>query len=426
VVARPQFESFSNCLIPLAYSHALSQERRVVLPVFPISRLLESLPREQAVLLQCLRPNGLARLTAHGVPDAVWDRVVEGAIAHGVAPLLLRNLQEAGNGICPLPALERLAACCFINSIRASQFSTQLCSILEGLESAGVPAVPVKGPALAVLLHGHAAFRQYVDLDVVVRRDDLFRAKDALVARGYQCVKHMPHYFPDRDGRASCGFVFDGHGDFAAGIEISWGLKPASFDVPLYLDHMWERRVPLQFCGREIPAFGPEDMLVFLCIHGYKHFWQTLGCVSDVAQLVASTSAMDWDQVFACARVMNSNQRVLLGLLLASELLQAPVPAELRMRALRHHKIVSLARRATVRMFDPSNAEIGLINEIAFLLRTDEQRRATISYLARTLTCADNEREFLRLPGPLAFLYHPYHLARLARTYGKGVLRRFV
>ncbi len=58
--------------------------------------------------------------------------------------------------------------------------------ILSLLENNGIAAIPYKGPALAASVYGDLALRQFADLDIMVRNEDVLRARDVMASLGYQ------------------------------------------------------------------------------------------------------------------------------------------------------------------------------------------------------------------------------------------------
>ena len=60
-----------------------------------------------------------------------------------------------------------------------------LAEIADCFASAGVPAMALKGPALAISAYGDLAMRVFADLDFMVRVEDLPRAAAALGRAGY-------------------------------------------------------------------------------------------------------------------------------------------------------------------------------------------------------------------------------------------------
>jgi hypothetical protein len=62
----------------------------------------------------------------------------------------------------------------------------ELVRVLKFFAEAGIPAIPLKGPALAQALHGDSSLRTYVDLDILVPRSMVGRAFDLLRPGGYE------------------------------------------------------------------------------------------------------------------------------------------------------------------------------------------------------------------------------------------------
>ena len=80
-------------------------------------------------------------------------------------------------------------------------------------------------------------------------------------------------------------------------------------------------------CGRDVPGLSPETLMLFLCVHGAKHLWSRLQWLGDVARLARKQP--DWACIWELANEAGCARPVLLGLLLAHELLEAPVPEEI-------------------------------------------------------------------------------------------------
>src|SRR6185503_974491 len=74
-------------------------------------------------------------------------------------------------------------------------------------------------------------------------------------------------------------------------------------------------------------GFAPHELLLVLCLHGTKHYWSSLGWLVDVAELLRSHPQLDWEAIDAGTRELGCVRRVAVGLRLAQELLDAPLPA---------------------------------------------------------------------------------------------------
>ena len=59
----------------------------------------------------------------------------------------------------------------------ASSLPERLVGILDQLEAVGISAMPIKGPVLALRAYGSVVRRWFFDLDILVHRVDLSRAR---------------------------------------------------------------------------------------------------------------------------------------------------------------------------------------------------------------------------------------------------------
>src|SRR5438046_1996796 len=75
------------------------------------------------------------------------------------------------------------------NAARSVLLTWELVDILDLFATEGIEAMPYKGPAIAISIYGRLALRQFSDLDILVRKRDVWRCQQLLISRGYQ-----PHF----------------------------------------------------------------------------------------------------------------------------------------------------------------------------------------------------------------------------------------
>lgn len=63
---------------------------------------------------------------------------------------------------------------------------SQLASVIDALAAEGIGALPFKGPVLALQAYGDPAMREYLDLDILVRREHVSRTLSILGDLGYR------------------------------------------------------------------------------------------------------------------------------------------------------------------------------------------------------------------------------------------------
>ena len=80
-----------------------------------------------------------------------------------------------------------------------------------------------------------------------------------------------------------------------------------------------------------------------LCYHGLKNRWDRLKYFADVAELLRTYPDLDWDTVYERARLMHSKRVLRLGLSLAHQLLDAPLPEAVALDARRDARVEALS-----------------------------------------------------------------------------------
>src|SRR5215210_4865854 len=144
---------------------------------------------EDELLLCCARtsrsPEIAARIRALVQEGIDWEYLILTAHLHGVAPLLYWHLHVARSDAVPESVLNHLRDHFHANSLRNLSLTGELLRILRAFRAHGVDAVPYKGPALAASAYSNLALREFIDLDIMVRRQDVQKAKESLAFLGY-------------------------------------------------------------------------------------------------------------------------------------------------------------------------------------------------------------------------------------------------
>ena len=353
-----------------------------------------------------------------------WQYLVRSADRHALMPLLYHNLRAIGPTGIPEPVLDGLHRWFRENSRRNLFMVGELCKILRLLESHGIEAVPYKGPVLAACMYGNLALRQFVDLDIIVRRRDVFRASDVLQSVGYR--PDFPLTRAQEAGYLRSRYAVElGRDDGYFAVELHWEVAPRYFAFPLDTERLWARLGQVSMYDTTIRTLAPEDLLLMLCVHGAKHLWEKLGWICDIAELVRTHRGMDWDRVAAQAHELRSERLLGLGLLLASDLLGADVPEPALGRARADQVVRALGVQVRDQLQRSAGPSHGNLEVRIFHVRLRERLRDKLWYCFRIVTTPNQaEWTLLRLPGPLSFGYRLVRPPRLLIQHGLGLLRK--
>ena len=316
--------------------------------------------------------------------DVDWNFLLQLAAWHRVTPLLYRSLHNAGLRAAPVPVLSQIEV--YVRSAAGhSLFLTgELLRLLKRLEAQGIPAIPFKGPALASLLYGDPALRHFDDIDILVRQEGYPSAKRLLLSLGYQ-----PKYqLTKRQEKAYLQSHHHKHftltrGDMRVDVELHWSIVPEDFPFHQDWEGVWERCERISFAGMTVDSLAPEDLLLFLCVHGSRHLWSRLQWICDVAQLVKCRETMDWGRVVKQANTSGGWRMFLLGIFLANDVLGMPLPHELGQEIRHDSQVAKLANRVRWQLFEGPLVIVKPWKETFFRLQLIDRARNRIAYLPR-------------------------------------------
>ena len=109
-----------------------------------------------------------------------------------------------------------------------------------------------------------------------------------------------------------------------------------------------------------------------------------------------------------------------MGLLLAHDLLDAPVPTEILSRARAEWRVVSHARKAAERIYRAEPSEPSSVQLTAFNAGLAERPWQKVRHYAALLKApTEAELEVIALPSHLFFLYYPLRAGRLLWKYAR-------
>jgi hypothetical protein len=168
---------------------------------------------------------------------------------------------------------------------------------LAALSAVGVPAVTIKGPALAVQHWGDVLSRQSVDVDVLVDSADVPRARAALVGAGFAPDSPVPDWYMLR---WHYDLLYRRTQPPYVGVELKWNVCPP------YLGHVPVREIlaepiMVECDGVPVPAPQVSWQLIACAVHSVKHCF-SLKQLLDIAFIVRDMTPDDCQAAVARAR----------------------------------------------------------------------------------------------------------------------------
>lgn len=338
---------------------------------------------EHELLLCCTRtyidPENGERIKALLQEDIDWDYLITAARRNKILPLLYRGLHTTYPEAVPKPALDQLQEAFDAMSRRNLRLAEELLRLLHLLDTHGIPAIPYKGPILAVSAYGDLTHRQFWDMDILVRPQDVQKTKDLLVSQGYQSTLQMSWQIT---------FV---HNKCNVEVDLHWQLTQTQFTFPLDFDRLWKHLKPVSLVGTTVHTLSPDDSLLIRCRDAAEDYWQyhwpKLQWICDIAEFIRAYPDLDWGQVIRQADRLKTQGVLFLCLSLTRDLLGATLPEEVERKMQADPQLKSLPAIVGGRLFGEDerrmhDPQLGLLRKHFFSLRLKEHLPlpATISF----------------------------------------------
>ncbi len=371
---------------------------------------------EQDVLLCCARSaldTGSRLRLASLLRNVVdWDYLFRTSQRHGLLLLLHKHLIACGSTAIPPSVLQRIKDHFHRNAARNLHMTAELCRVLDYLEGHGVSALPWKGPALSASLYEDLTARQYDDLDVLIRVEEVPRALQLLQRIGYQPQFSLGGAEEEAYLRSKCEYALV-EPQKAVVLEIHWRIVPRYFSIDLDIAPLWERTDAITLGNSRVQTLKNEDLMILLAIHGASHLWDRVGWICDLSELLAPAHSLDWDWILRETKRLGCRRILMLGLNLASQLLGQQIPDQIEGHV-QERSATRLAETARRRLFRDHWEQPGIVEVNYFLVRSRERWMDRVLFCIRLATTTSPEDwAFLRLPRllfPLYVFVRPFRL----------------
>jgi putative nucleotidyltransferase-like protein len=352
-----------------------------------------------------------------------WPDAVAIAERHRLSPVVYEILAGTARDLISPDELQVLRQATAPSMTAGMVLLRELLHLYQLFEAAQIPVIPYKGPLLAWVAYGNFLRREYLDLDFVVQQKYIPDVVDVLKSAGYRPTFDPREAHGGQNGFAPGQYSFKSHPHkILAEFHTERTLR--YFPTPIDFQELTGRLMTVEIGEQRLRTFSVEDTLVMLCVHGAKHFWERLGWVLDIAKL-ATAQEVDWALVTRIAAKMESKRVLLLGLYLAHDLFDAPLPERLLEEIARDRTVQELAEKVYEQYAGISDPGAGVLPRALFRVRLRDGIGQGLRHTLRlAMSPTESDRQTVRLPNwltPLYMLVRPY---RLLREYGSGLKRR--
>jgi hypothetical protein len=268
------------------------------------------------------------RQAAERVTD--WEQFDRLVARHRIAPLARDGLTSAGVAL-PATIEQRLAARGAQGSLNSLMLARESVRLQRAFEEAGVPALIIKGAAVAWLAYGDVGMKESWDIDLLTSEDEVRRAQSVLQSLGYELA--YPERLTAAQFRLFTRYAIESvyrHRDSGANVELHWRATHNRRLIPGAGVHGRTQRVGP--AGAELVTFADDTLFAYLCVHGTRHGWVRLKWLADVGALLAGRSPDEIARLYRAAVDAGAGRAPAATLLLCRQLLGTPIPEDLALR----------------------------------------------------------------------------------------------
>ncbi|OAD22691.1 hypothetical protein THIOM_001494, partial [Candidatus Thiomargarita nelsonii] len=350
---------------------------------------------------------------------ANWDSIFQASEKYRVTPLLYHRLKHLG---VPAPLMKKLKTAHVANLWINTDLYNELSKILSTLQQAGIPVIVLKGAHLAEKVYSNIALRSMNDLDILIRKTDLFAAEKKLLEMGYSSSRETDIEEVCAEFHQLPALIKPN-----AAVEIHWTIEYPTSPFKIDVDGLWKRAQATTIAGVETLVLSPEDLLLHLCLHtAFHHIFQFgLRPFYDIWETIRHYN-IDWEQVQLRSHEWDANNSIYLALYLAKTSFDANVPNEVLEKlkpASFDPRVESWAKEEILGKFEdiilPPSSVL-----IQFWKSKHLSEKAGI-VLNRLFPYREEMAELYLVPpnSPKIYLYYPVRLINMFRRHSRALWR---
>ncbi len=287
--------------------------RNLFLPNFIRMSLCESLPQSD--------------LRELFVDTAEWGELLKDAQMNGTASLLYYTLKTTGmDDLLPHQVMLQLEMTYYSVFARNVSYYKELNEILDCFRRSGMQVVILKGAALGEILYPDMSLRPFNDIDLLIKRQNLFKAENELLRMGYKNTV--------KERRQGHGREFGDHftylkqGTTPLYVELHTHLFPSAYDQRAEVNGLWDRAITAQIGGVSGLILSTEDMVLHLCAHVFGHgFPLRLLWLCDLALIISRHGeSLNWKLMEKRAKTLDVHRIVGFVLEQVKQTFDMPLP----------------------------------------------------------------------------------------------------
>lgn len=347
--------------------------------------------------------------------DLDWDYLLELASRHKLLPLLYWQLEHICLDEIPSEFMQNLKEFLKNNASKNLFFMKEVIEVIKTLNEQDIQSVPYKGPILAQQAYGNLTMRQFGDIDLFVRKDDVPRIKEILISKGYTPEFNLDSVQEQNYLKSQRELKFD-HELKGICLELHWKFSGVFLNLPsnaeeIFLDDL----ISLNMGGVLIREISPENLLLILSIHNASHQWGRLAWLVDIVTLIKNKE-MDWQKVLKISRQLSIQKILFINLYMCQILFNLELDNDISGH-LNDDSMIKVSNSFLENYFLDISENSLMENMIISISLRERKLDGIKDCLSGIFNPSFYELKHLKLPSPLFFLYYIYRPLNLLKRY---------
>lgn len=373
---------------------------------------------EDLLLHYCARTNIdlLCQLKIKNIlsPHLDWAYFLESAQKELLCPLLYKAFLkiEGAKGIVPSDIWQRLKDTYYFTLSGNILHLGQLEEIIAHFQKENIKTIIFKGIMLAQMVYADMGLRSSGDIDILVRRDDLFKVDKVLRGLNYYTASGVRSPGEVHFNNYRNSFFYLHQDEKKIPVHIYWhiiNLLPYNKNISsgIDMDKIWAEAEPIKLGDASLCTFSKYYQIIYLSMHAFSHSFYPLTLLSDINEFLrAEAEGLDWDKLVEEAYKSGLYKQVYYTLYLSKQILEAALPED-TLAKLKPKKISLFERRFIQSVLEgrPAVAEdwlvyLGmnetLIDRLSFLFLALFPSRAELALIRQKELSRINTLDYIR------------------------------
>jgi hypothetical protein len=264
-----------------------------------------------------------------------WNSFLRKARENGVSAVVYSRLNEIKKDCPHIPAFvfKKLKKVYYLNATQNSLIFEKLRKALKIFSKAGLQVIVLKGAVLAEKIYRNLALRPMMDVDLLVKKEDLFCLDEQMKTLGYR-----PSDMSVEDIDFSSGYLttldYRSLSPNSPSFHIHWHfvnstIPNESYIKKIKIENIWRDAEKAKIANVETLVMAPHHLLIHLAEHALRvtHSLSRLSFFCDINEVVNYyQERLDWERLIKESHKFNLNRMVYLSLFFAAKFLRAKIP----------------------------------------------------------------------------------------------------